>query len=268
MSTSITRASIFCFAIVAFSVLWQWGFDLPSCSKCIFQRYLFVGAGVGFLLAGFASSWARIVVLTLVGCLTLYGLILASLQLLACPLILGKVLFPALATAAFLGLFLLACYCCIKEKGLKSFFAVVSLFWCSQAIVVWGLGYTIAPALSGSLSEKLFLIGKSKALTVGDFVAFQAKVLGKDYSLLKIIGGVAGDEITHQNGSVFVNGKPIGHVRQQTSCKKAVTPIAPGIIPAGKIFVYTPHPRSIDSRYAEVGLISLTNVVGRAYAIF
>jgi len=38
----------FCFSVVAIAVLLQWAMDLPHCSTCVLQRYIFIAMGVAF----------------------------------------------------------------------------------------------------------------------------------------------------------------------------------------------------------------------------
>jgi hypothetical protein len=39
------------------------------------------------------------------------------------------------------------------------------------------------------------------------------------------------------------------------------------VIPEGQVFLYSPHPKSFDSRYQEVGLVQVSDLEGTAIAI-
>ncbi len=121
-----------------------------------------------------------------------------------------------------------------------------------------------------SLPHKLFWISFSqKNIKRGDFVAFKLKRCNQEsLMMIKIIGGVAGDEVVVNNNQILINDKLIGPLQAVTSTGEALIPLASGTIPAGKIFVFTHHPKSFDSRYQEIGLVSLAEIKGRAYAIF
>ena len=48
-------------------------------------------------------------------------------------------------------------------------------------------------------------------------------------------------------------------------------PLAPGptgTLPTGRFYVRAPHPDSLDSRYALLGWISESQIIGRAYVLF
>ena len=86
--------------------------------------------------------------------------------------------------------------------------------------------------------------------------------------IIKIVAGMAGDVVTVKNNRVFINGSNMGLILPERRNGDKLTPISEGIIPEGKLFVFTPHPHSFDSRYEEMGLIDAVRVEGRAYAIF
>ena len=100
-------------------------------------------------------------------------------------------------------------------------------------------------------------------------MTFYSKLQGLENDMIiKIVGGVAGDQVTVKNEKVYINDRLIGGLKSAFFNKKPVTPIKSMVIPKGKIFVYTPHPMSLDSRYEEMGLIDNSQILGRAYAIF
>lgn len=80
----------------------------------------------------------------------------------------------------------------------------------------------------------------------------------------KIVAGVPGDRIELRGREVFVAGKSVGLAKPRSRTGLAVDPIAPGVIPADHYFVMTPHPDSLDSRYAMIGLIPHARILGVA----
>jgi conjugal transfer pilin signal peptidase TrbI len=49
---------------------------------------------------------------------------------------------------------------------------------------------------------------------------------------------------------------------------QALQPGPTGVLPAGRFYVYAPHPDSLDSRYALTGWIHQRQIIGRAHALF
>jgi conjugal transfer pilin signal peptidase TrbI len=100
--------------------------------------------------------------------------------------------------------------------------------------------------------------------------------------IIKRIIGEAGDQITSDQGNVWINGVKIGRAYQRTEFAKqstnandnnhhgasiTLTPIKSQVIPHGQVFLYAPHPKSFDSRYEEVGLVKLSDLEGKIIAI-
>lgn len=133
----------------------------------------------------------------------------------------------------------------------------------SASVLMSGLGISIFSFcfephfrfnFSRSLPYTLFLTLPAEApLDKGKMVSFHHSQL--NVSVGKIIAGKAGDLISLQNQTLFLNDTEIGYVKTESKSGKIYHPISEGIIPEGFYFVYTPHPESFDSRYAEFGLI-------------
>lgn len=87
-------------------------------------------------------------------------------------------------------------------------------------------------------------------------------------NLIKRIIGVEGDKISYdKHGEVWVGNKRVGTVYPTTRDGRSLKSIQPMIIPKGYVFLYAPHPRSFDSRYAEVGLAHRHLLQGRLIAV-
>ncbi|WP_298332691.1 signal peptidase I [Asticcacaulis sp.] len=144
----------------------------------------------------------------------------------------------------------------------------VHLAWC--AAIGGGLAatsqyYTIGVSHSQSLPELLFLVERGHPFQRGDAVQFIAPpnpMFTKPF--VKRVVGLPGDLVEHRGGDVFVAGRRVGPVQTQTLQGRPLQPGPAGIIPEGYLFLAGSHERSYDSRYAEIGLVPVTAVVGRA----
>jgi conjugal transfer pilin signal peptidase TrbI len=59
----------------------------------------------------------------------------------------------------------------------------------------------------------------------------------------------------------------IGKPKKRSKDGRSLTPLKPGIIPKGMVFVSGNHERSFDSRYEELGLVPEKNLQGRLIAL-
>ena len=101
--------------------------------------------------------------------------------------------------------------------------------------------------------------------------------------MVKIIGGVGGDTVGMTEGRGFTVTSPgennvttmipgsngtLG-IAKTVSRKGHPLEAGPvGVIPDGSYYVFAPHPDSLDSRYAIVGWIKESDLIGRTFAIF
>lgn len=126
-----------------------------------------------------------------------------------------------------------------------------------------------------SLPGHAYLIEKGAGvrgtLRRGELLAFRGgpnKRYPTGYPWVKIVGGVGGDRVTAAGGWYYVNGQRIGHAKARTRFGEPLAPGPTGVIPPGHYFIYTPHPDSYDSRYADIGWIRPEQEVGRALPLF
>lgn len=129
------------------------------------------------------------------------------------------------------------------------------------------LGWNVTDSLPG----RVFLIVKTQHPAVGQKTAFYPPAnpyYPREVFFTKIMVGKPGDVISHQGRDIFLNGKKIGtSLEFDSSRHRPLQMIGDGVIPPGHYFVWTPHPRSYDSRYADIGLISDAQILGRAYRL-
>lgn len=85
---------------------------------------------------------------------------------------------------------------------------------------------------------------------------------------VKEFAGVPGDLIERKGREVFVNGRSVGIAKERAKSGFPLAAAQEGRIPDGMYYVYAPHPDSLDSRYAMVGLISKARVLGRAVPLW
>lgn len=83
----------------------------------------------------------------------------------------------------------------------------------------------------------------------------------------KRVAGLPGDIVTVRGREVQVNGVVVGIAKTHTFDRRPLRPIAEGIIPPGYVYVQGTSPDSFDSRYAESGLVPLTDVRGKAHPL-
>lgn len=79
--------------------------------------------------------------------------------------------------------------------------------------------------------------------------------------------GVGGDHIERRGADFFVNGQHLATAKARSLKGLPLQPGPEGVLPEGFYWVWTPHPDSYDSRYADVGWIAPDRVLGRAYRL-
>ena len=142
--------------------------------------------------------------------------------------------------------------------------AILGILWLSKHII-------LAMNTSNSLPQTSFLIIKGKAIKRGDYVAFYAPsnpLYPGTLLFVKQVAGVEGDKVSEKDNVFHVNHQKIGLAQPHSSKGIPLHKGSTGIIPRGHYFVYTSHPRSFDSRYAEMGWVPLSHVVGRGLPLF
>lgn len=131
--------------------------------------------------------------------------------------------------------------------------------------------YVLLVNATGSLGNWAFIVKKGVIPTkVGEYIAFMPPVnpYYNNKPFIKIIGGVAGEEVNADENRVFsVSGRLIGKAKDVSVTGDALLPGPTGIIPEHHYFVYSPKKDSYDSRYHQIGWISEDRVVGTAIPV-
>lgn len=137
--------------------------------------------------------------------------------------------------------------------------------WASTAWVSYTLNAT------NSLPGTLYVIHKGATVKRGDLVAYRWHG-GATYPagtiFIKRVMGEAGDMVRTNDGRYWINDTYIGIAKPHSKAGVPLTAAQPGVIPDGELFVATPHPDSLDSRYALSGNVKHADIVGRAYEVF
>jgi type IV secretory pathway protease TraF len=145
-----------------------------------------------------------------------------------------------------------------------------------KGLISFGVGFVVCGFISeqvrfiksptDSLPEHYFVQLTKFTPTKGDLTIVHNQFYGG--SLIKKIIGQAGDRIsTDAVGDLWVGQKLVGKVYPQTGEGKKLTRTKDQVIPEGEVFLYSPHPKSFDSRYQEVGLVPVVALEGLVIAI-
>lgn len=120
---------------------------------------------------------------------------------------------------------------------------------------------------TASLPHRTFLHLKQMDPQKGDYTCFDSSWYGGN--VVKKIVGVAGDSITYDREDNLWVGRQlrVGTQKKKAKDGRPLTPIKPGIIPQGMVFVMGDHERSFDSRYEEMGLIPVYALQGRVIGL-
>lgn len=136
------------------------------------------------------------------------------------------------------------------------------------------LGFEISKSYGFALNETeslpnwAFAVDKTKKVPArGDYFVFVAPAnpyYPAGMQFIKQVAGVPGDVVTTKGRDFYINGQYVGRAKERSKKGDTVEMNAEGVIPAGKYFVVTPHPDSLDSKYRLIGLIDQSRFVGRA----
>ena len=139
------------------------------------------------------------------------------------------------------------------------------------AAVTFQAHFTLGLNASPSLPHRFFLIHKGESPQRGEYVAFRWHGGGPypaGVTFVKVIAGMAGDDVTREDLDYYVNGSFVGKAKAVSRQGVALEPGPTGVVPAGRYYVQAAHPDSLDSRYRLTGWISETQIIGRAHALF
>ena len=109
----------------------------------------------------------------------------------------------------------------------------------------------------------------SEAPAIGDRVLFEPPdAVGSEVPYLKTVRGVPGMTVAvDEDGTVRLDGEPVARAKTHALDGRPLAAIAPGTIPPGHFYLHAGHGDSHDSRYAEIGLVPRSRILGRAIAM-
>ncbi len=140
------------------------------------------------------------------------------------------------------------------------------------AYLAFSLRYEFAINTSVSLPGTLYLIEKGDLPKRGEYVAFSYQsdfLYPQGTRFLKHVMGTAGDSVQSRDHKYYVNGKFVGEAKPATSTGRPIRELGfNGVIPSGHYYAMADHPLSLDSRYEVVGLVSTSQVIGKAFRLF
>ena len=111
------------------------------------------------------------------------------------------------------------------------------------------------------------LFGEDPA--IGTRVLFDPPVsVNAPVPYLKTVRGVPGSIVSvDADRTVRIDGTAAGRAKTHALDGRGLAAIEPGTIPPGHYFVHADHRDSHDSRYAEIGLVPRSRILGRAVAL-
>lgn len=178
------------------------------------------------------------------------------------------------------------------------------LCWCiglpAMMVMVWGMHYQVGVNMSPSLPYSFFVVHKGDMqLQRGDLVAYHwggSAILPKSMVLVKRVAGGASDVLSYTQNAAFSKTQfPIASLQGHFQLKDArgvqlgfpssggapraelnvksfsltsrwLSPGQSGVIPAEHWFVVADHEDSLDSRYADMGLLRSSQILGKVVA--
>jgi conjugal transfer pilin signal peptidase TrbI len=156
----------------------------------------------------------------------------------------------------------------------------INYFWLKISLIFIGLlvsyvaidsfieepWFGIRRNVSDSLPFSFFLSTKLRDIEPQMYVALEHPK--SSLLIAKQVIGLPGDVMKIRNHTLYINGISYGSIREKTRSGYSIESINEGVIPEGYVFVYAPHPDSYDSRYAEFGLIAVSQLKEKLWPIF
>lgn len=164
-----------------------------------------------------------------------------------------------------------------RQTGRRRF-----MWWLSLTLIliasIWLVTRTLSPWVRLGVNATDSLPGLIYAVLPGqmprgrcDLVAFfppPNRFYTKGMVFIKKVTGIPGDIVSRQGRNFYIDGLWVAYAKPRAHNGVPLAPGPTGIIPEGKYFVWTPHPDSYDSRYADIGWISKNRFIGRAVRLF
>lgn len=148
--------------------------------------------------------------------------------------------------------------------------------WLLVAVTAFGRYFTVTINISNSLPGTLFIVQKGDMPRQGDLAAFLyagGAVYPRNTLFLKRLTGVPGSVVAAKDAGdgfrdYFLDGKLVGRAKPRSKGGVPLEPGPEGVIPPGHYYMAAPNPDSLDSRYAVVGWVGDSQIVGKAIEVF
>lgn len=130
--------------------------------------------------------------------------------------------------------------------------------------------YSFKMTMSESVDHSLFLVKRIEGGSInrGQYVSVLAPDKpGSGQEYVKLVAGIAGDEVNIEGRDVYVAGVYRGRAKEISLKGESLSIVEPGIIPDGHIYLFAPHKDSFDSRYKDIGFVPESLVQGIARPI-
>lgn len=158
-----------------------------------------------------------------------------------------------------------------KQKARKTIVRW-ACFIAAIGLIIWGASPWYSIKLNGveSIKGTLFILDKTVRPKHGEIAYFHppSNLYPAEMDFGKYIAGSPGDVVTIEDRKFFINGHYIGYAYEHTTGGKPLEMSAPGVIPEGYYFMWGEHEQSYDSRYADIGWIPESSIIGRLHRIF
>ena len=143
---------------------------------------------------------------------------------------------------------------------------LLAVFAAAAALWLLALSRLHVNASGSDAAWGYFLLPLSGAPRPGDRVVFSPPAaLGAPTPFLKTVRGLPGARIAvDPDRTVRVDGAAVGKAKTHARDGRPLIPIRPGVIPPDHFYLHSDHPDSHDSRYAEIGLVPRSRLLGRA----
>ncbi|WP_052163013.1 S26 family signal peptidase [Aquabacterium sp. NJ1] len=142
-------------------------------------------------------------------------------------------------------------------------------------LMVWTFSqhFALAWVVTESVGATMALVQKGVPPHKGDlFVfAYSGPELGnhrKGEVFVKYLAGVPGDKVEREGRNFSIDGKALGTAKTHSLGGIPLEASQPGVIPPGYVYAFAPHKDALDSRYAVLGLVPQSAVIGRAIKLW
>ncbi|WRD78927.1 S26 family signal peptidase (plasmid) [Sphingobium baderi] len=139
-----------------------------------------------------------------------------------------------------------------------------------HALREWRATHSLLINLTHSLPNWAFLLEEDRMPARGDYIFFtppqnalvRAHFGEKAPPFGKLVLGMPGDLVAHSGEVVTINGRPVATMKARTRLGEPLTPGRTGLVPQGCYYAGSAHKDGFDSRYAEIGFVCGTQVIG------